>query len=63
MAITVHLEVRGDPLCLLLDIIEVAKAHSGFNLAAEFARILEEFKIEQKVSNVHDERIRILTRK
>ena len=56
MAVTVHLEHRGETLCMLLDIVEVAKTHSGFNLAAEFARILEEFKIERKVSDTHNER-------
>jgi hypothetical protein len=50
MAVTVHMEVRGMPLCLLLDVVEVAKAHTGMILADEFKRILEEFRIACKVS-------------
>jgi hypothetical protein len=50
MAVTAHLEVRSAPLCLLLDLIEVAKAHTGFTLTEEFGKILTEFGIEYKVS-------------
>ncbi len=66
VAVTVHLEQDGLPLCLLLDIVEVAEvcahvcslcfqltldqSHNGFNLAAAFAQILDDFKIEKKVS-------------
>lgn len=50
MAITVHLEVDGKPLCLLLDAVEIARSHTGTALAGEFARILEEFGIAHKVS-------------
>jgi hypothetical protein len=35
---------------MLLDIVEVAKSHSGANLAAAFANILNEFGISKKVS-------------
>jgi hypothetical protein len=35
---------------MLLDIVEAAKSHSGANLAAEFAHILDEFGISDKVS-------------
>jgi hypothetical protein len=35
---------------MLLDIVEVAKSHSGVNLAAAFAHILDEFGISDKVS-------------
>jgi hypothetical protein len=35
---------------MLLDIVEVAKSHSGINLAAAFAKILDEFGIADKVS-------------
>jgi hypothetical protein len=52
MAITVHLEVRGEPLSLLLDIAKVARSHSGMALAEEFAWILTEFSVEHKVSMV-----------
>jgi len=35
---------------MLLDIVEVACSHSGINLAAAFAKILEDFGISNKVS-------------
>jgi hypothetical protein len=34
---------------MLLDIVEVAKSHTGVNLAAAFAKILEEYGISEKV--------------
>ncbi|THU75348.1 hypothetical protein K435DRAFT_814426, partial [Dendrothele bispora CBS 962.96] len=48
--ITVHLEREGIPLSFkfLLDFIEVAKSHSGANLAEVFAGILCEFGIKYK---------------
>jgi hypothetical protein len=49
VAVTVHLERDGVPLCMLLDIVEVAKSHSGVNLAEAFAKVLEEFDISEKV--------------
>jgi hypothetical protein len=48
----VHFEENGEPMCLLLDIVQVAKSHTGFNLALVFAQILEEFGISKKVSLV-----------
>ncbi|KAI1789155.1 hypothetical protein LXA43DRAFT_893256, partial [Ganoderma leucocontextum] len=33
IAVTVHLELKGRPLRMLLDLIELAKSHSGVNLA------------------------------
>jgi hypothetical protein len=50
VAVTVHFEIGGEPSCMLLDIVEVAKSHSGVNLAAAFAQILDEFGISDKVS-------------
>jgi hypothetical protein len=50
VAVTVHFEKNGIPICMLLDIVEVAKSHSGANLAAVFAHILHEFGISEKVS-------------
>ena len=50
VAVTVHFEQNGEPMCLLLDIVQVAKSHTGFNLARVFADILEEFGISNKVS-------------
>ena len=49
MAVTVHFEVNGIPISMLLDIVEVARSHSGLNLAIAFAQILEEFGISDKV--------------
>jgi hypothetical protein len=37
-------------MCILLDLVEVALSHSGLNLAAAFAKILEDFGISDKVS-------------
>lgn len=34
---------------MLLDIVEVAHSHSGLNLAAAFAKILDDFGISDKV--------------
>jgi hypothetical protein len=50
VAVTVHLEQNGTPLCLLLDIVEVAESHSGENLAVAFTNILNDFGIAEKVS-------------
>ena len=49
MAITVHLEHKGEPLSMLLDVVEVAKSHTGANLAAAFSKILEDYGISDKV--------------
>ncbi|KAI1793035.1 hypothetical protein LXA43DRAFT_886392, partial [Ganoderma leucocontextum] len=50
VAVTVHFEVEGKPVSFLLDLVEVACSHTGVNLAAAFAKILQEFGIEHKVS-------------
>ena len=52
IAITVHLEQNGVPLCTLLDLVEVRESHSGTNLASAFAQILCDFGISNKVSNL-----------
>jgi hypothetical protein len=49
VAITVHLEHKGEPISMLLDIVEVAQSHTGVNLAAAFAKILEDYAISDKV--------------
>ena len=49
VAITVHLEHNGEPISMLLDIVEVAKSHTGENLAAAFAKIMEDYAISEKV--------------
>jgi len=37
---------------MLLDIVELARSHSGVNLATAFSKILEDFGISNKVSKV-----------
>lgn len=37
-------------VAMLLDIVEVAKSHTGVNLALAFAQVLQDFGIEEKVS-------------
>lgn len=54
MAVTVHFEQNGEVTCLLLDLIEVARTHSGANLAAVFAKVLADFGIADKVSLLSD---------
>ncbi|KIM71996.1 hypothetical protein PILCRDRAFT_99421 [Piloderma croceum F 1598] len=43
VAVTVHFANNGVPLCMILDVVEVAISHSGVNLAGAFADILAEF--------------------
>jgi hypothetical protein len=50
IALTVHFEHDGTPVCLLLDILELAKSHTGRNLAIAFAKVLEDYGISDKVS-------------
>jgi hypothetical protein len=50
VAFMVHLEHEGIPMSMLLDLVEVAKSHSGVNLAEAFAKVLKDFGIEDKVS-------------
>ena len=49
VAFTTHFEHEGKPVSMLLDLVEIAKSHSGENLAAAFAEVLEEFGISDKV--------------
>lgn len=51
IAITVHFENDGVPVAMLLDLVEMAKSHSGLNLAAAFAKVLDDFGIGDKVSD------------
>jgi hypothetical protein len=46
--ITVHFKKDGVPASMLLDLVEVTKSHSGLNLAAAFAKILDDFGISEK---------------
>jgi hypothetical protein len=52
VAVTVHFEHKGEVMCILLDLVEVAKSHSSINLASAFAKILTDFGIEHKVSSL-----------
>ncbi|PPQ81292.1 hypothetical protein CVT26_015194 [Gymnopilus dilepis] len=52
VAITVHLEHEGKPLTMLLDIVEVAKSHTGVNLASAFSDILKSFGIDEKILSI-----------
>lgn len=52
VAITVHFEHDGVPMCLLLDIVQVACSHTGINLAKAFANVLDDFGIADKVSKL-----------
>lgn len=49
MAFSVHFAHEGAPISMLLDLVEVAMSHSGANLAAAFAKVLEEFGVSDKV--------------
>ena len=46
---TVHFAHEGVPVSMLLNLVEVAKSHSGVNLAEAFAKVLEDFRISDKV--------------
>lgn len=50
VAITVHFEVDGASVFLLLDIVELAVSHSNQNLAIAFTSILDDYGISDKVS-------------
>jgi hypothetical protein len=47
--VTVHLVKDDVPVCFLLNIVEVAKSHSGVNLARAFYEILKDYGIKHKV--------------
>lgn len=49
VAISVHFEVNGVPVGMLLDIVKVPHSHMGINLTAAFAKILDDFGISDKV--------------
>ncbi|KAF8055640.1 hypothetical protein FPV67DRAFT_1435052 [Lyophyllum atratum] len=50
VAFSTAFETNGVPVVLLLDFVEVAKSHTGVNLAEAFATMLKDFGIEDKVS-------------
>ncbi len=49
VAIMVHFEQNGAPISMLLDLVQVAKSHTGLTLAVVFAKILKDFGIAHKV--------------
>lgn len=49
IAISVHFELNGEPMSMLLDLVEVARSHSGLNLAQAFSDVIHEFGLEHKV--------------
>jgi len=51
VAVTVHFEQNGIPVCLLLDVMEVACSHTSENLAIVFADILKDYEIEDTAPN------------
>ena len=50
VAVMVHFEQDGAPISMLLDLVQVAKSHTGITLVVVFAKILEDFDITHKVS-------------
>ena len=51
VAFTVHMEHKSEPVSMLLDLVEVAKSHSGKNLAEAFKKVLKDFGISDKASS------------
>jgi hypothetical protein len=49
--VTTHFEMSGVAETLLLDIVECAHLHMGFNLAATFVKVLKDFGISDKVQS------------
>jgi hypothetical protein len=45
------MEQKGEPFSMLLDLVEVAKSHSGQNLAEAFEKVLKDFGVSDKVSS------------
>jgi hypothetical protein len=50
ITVTIHFEDKGVPVSMLLDIVQVARSHSGANLVTVFAKTLDDFGIADKVS-------------
>lgn len=51
VAVTVHFIHKESPLLIILDIVEVAKSHTGMNLAMAFAKVVKNFSLCDKMSN------------
>ena len=52
IAVTIHFKKDGKLMCILLDLVEVTESHSSVNLAMAFAKVLDDFGISKKVSNL-----------
>ena len=44
--------MNDELMCILLALAEVAEFYSGINLAVAFAKVLDDFGISEKVSNL-----------
>ena len=55
VAITVTFMSNSIQYMMLLDIVEVVKLHLGVNLAAAFAKILDDFGVSDKVNYISNE--------
>lgn len=53
MAVTVQYEKGGAVKEWLLDVVEITKRHTGWNLAVELAKVLDDFGIGDKVSKIY----------
>ncbi|TFY67078.1 hypothetical protein EVJ58_g1873 [Rhodofomes roseus] len=49
VAFSVHFEIDGAPCRMVLDVIELARSHSGVNLAAAFADLVKDLGIDTKM--------------
>jgi len=49
VAVMAHIEVKSELISIVLNAVEVAQSHSGWNLALAFAKILNDLGIEKKV--------------
>ncbi|KAG2060652.1 hypothetical protein BDR06DRAFT_967098 [Suillus hirtellus] len=52
VVISVHLKHEGEPLVMLLNIIEVPKSHTSLNLAEAFTKVLLEFGVSNKILSI-----------
>ena len=49
VAVLVHFEWQGAGICIPLDVVEVAKSHTGAELGDAFAQMLVDFGLQEKV--------------
>ena len=50
VAFSVHFEHDSAPMRMVLDVVKLAKSHSGVNLTVIFADLLKSFGVKSKVS-------------